>query len=363
MPTYQNTRALLGDQAALDAFITHGLTVFADDEIKTLRANLFYQQPLEEIYLPALESIQGNSSVIQGCDDLRKIYIGLTTGAVCTAHQNALTASNFGRAMIFVPDELVSSYLATAPWSNFPSRIKGVSQENDVFYDVSEISDSWETIIARVNDGTAASVYKIGQYKTVDLYTEGQIAFQICGINADELADGSGMAQLSFVGRQCLTTPRPINNNHNSNAGNVNGYGSVGGWKECLLRAALETDVLPLFPSAIAQAIKSVKKYSRTLNTDGTYTTNEETSDKLWIPSLHEMWTTSGIQETSGPQYDLIMYSNAARMRSTIGTAGSYHLRTSSSTTNFGAITADGAYHPSSRLPNVTNGVLLGFCL
>lgn len=359
MPNYQNTRDLLGDQAALDAFITHGLTVFADDEIKTLRPNLFYQQPLEEVYLPALESIQGNSSVFQKCDNLRKIYIGLTTGAVCSANAAALTAGNFGRAMIFVPDELVSSYLATAPWSNFPSRIKGVSQENDVFYDVSEIQDSWETILARVADGTAASTYKIGQYKTIDLYTEGDISFQIVGINADPLADGTGTAQLTFIGRQCLTTARKINNSYSS-GGKTNGSGGYGGWKECLLRAALETDVLPLFPSAIAQAIKTVKKYSRTRNTDDTTTDNEETADKLWIPSMREMWSGSG--ESSGPEYDLIMFSQAARVRNRVGSATTYHLRSSYDSNSFYVVNYNGYFNQYTYAGN-TQGVLLGFCL
>lgn len=363
MPNYQNTREILGDQAALDAFITHALTVLADDKIKTLRANAFLQQPLEEVYLPALETIQGSSPVFQECDDLKKIYIGLTTGAVCAANAACNLIGQIGRAMVFVPDDLVESYLSTTPWSKFPSRIKGVSHENDVFYDISEITDSWETIIARVNDGTAASVYKIGQYKTIDLYTEGQISFQIAGINADELADGSGMAQLSFIGRQCLTTARQINNSYSTTTGRVNGYGSYGGWKECLLRAALETDVLPLFPSAIAQAIKSVKKYSRTLNTDDTYTNNEETADKLWIPSRRELWM-SDAEETSGPQYDLIMYNTAARIRTRAGSTSTYHLRNSASNQAFGSIRTSGTYNAYQYAgPNQKSGVLLGFCM
>lgn len=375
MPNYQNTREVLGDQAALDALISNSLTVLADDEIKKVRANAFSHRVLEEIYLPALEmlgsSLYDSSSIFVECDDLRKVYISLTSDTVCAANTGIGFRDNIGRAIFFVPDNLVNTYKSTAPWSTIPNRIKGVSQENEVFYDISEITDSWDTIIGRVNDGTAANIYKIGQYKTIDLYTEGQISFQIVGINTDELADGSGTAQLTFLGRECLLNSRRYNQANVTSGGEIVptiGYGCYGGWKESELRSVLDNTILPLFPSAMIQAIKSVKKYSCTLNTDDTFTDNEETSDKLWIPSAKEIWT-STYAIAYDPTYDLIMYNQSARIRKRNNANNSYWLRGSRGSS--GIARSRLGYQPlitsygngSDSLGYASCSVLLGFCL
>lgn len=65
--------------------------------------------------------------------------------------------------------------------------------------EVAEITDSWDTIIANIDNGTYAAKYKVGNYKPLDLGTEGTINMQIVAMNADELADGSGYAPLTFV--------------------------------------------------------------------------------------------------------------------------------------------------------------------
>jgi len=60
---------------------------------------------------------------------------------------------------------------------------------------IAEIADDWETICANIDNGTAA--YKLGNYKPIDLGTEGIINFQIVAENADEKASG-GNAKYSF---------------------------------------------------------------------------------------------------------------------------------------------------------------------
>lgn len=63
---------------------------------------------------------------------------------------------------------------------------------------VEEITDSWDTIIANIANGTYRTKYKVGNYKPLDLGTEGTINMQIVAIDEDELASG-GYAPLSFL--------------------------------------------------------------------------------------------------------------------------------------------------------------------
>ena len=77
--------------------------------------------------------------------------------------------------------------------------------------EVKEIEDSWDEIIAACNDGTYATKYKIGNYKPLDLGSEGIVNMQIAGKDVDELADGSGMAKLTWISKELLNTPHRFN--------------------------------------------------------------------------------------------------------------------------------------------------------
>ena len=77
--------------------------------------------------------------------------------------------------------------------------------------EVAEITDSWETIMAHVAAGTAADTYKVGNYKALDLGTEGVVNMQIVGIQTDELYSGSEYAQLSWLSMELLATSHRMN--------------------------------------------------------------------------------------------------------------------------------------------------------
>lgn len=64
--------------------------------------------------------------------------------------------------------------------------------------EVEEIADSWATIIARAEAGTASQYYKVGNYKPLVIGSE-TINYQIIGIEKDDLADNSGKAGLTFM--------------------------------------------------------------------------------------------------------------------------------------------------------------------
>lgn len=73
-----------------------------------------------------------------------------------------------------------------------------------------EITDDWDTIIANVDNGTYKSAYKVGNYKPLNLGTEGTINMQIVAFDADELADGSDYAPMTFVAKELLNTARQM---------------------------------------------------------------------------------------------------------------------------------------------------------
>lgn len=79
-----------------------------------------------------------------------------------------------------------------------------------------EIEDSWDEILAACADGTYKQKYKIGNYKPLDMGTEGIINMQIAGKDVDALADGSGMAPLSWIGIELLKTSKRMNPSANT---------------------------------------------------------------------------------------------------------------------------------------------------
>lgn len=99
-------------------------------------------------------------------------------------------------------------------WNPSNTNIQGDTSCKAVFAsacEVAEISDDWSTIIASVNDGTYATKYKVGNYKALDLGSEGVVNMQIAGINKDALADGSGNAPITWISKELLTTNKRMN--------------------------------------------------------------------------------------------------------------------------------------------------------
>ena len=92
-----------------------------------------------------------------------------------------------------------------------PSFVESAMDCYAQFYDNSEIEDDWDAIIEECEAGTAAAKYKLGQYKALDLGSEGVITFKLVGIKRDTIGNGR-KAQLSFLATKALKTSRPMNN-------------------------------------------------------------------------------------------------------------------------------------------------------
>lgn len=118
-------------------------------------------------------------------------------------------------------------------WNPQPSNITGNTKCMAVFgspLEVREIEDSWDEILAACADGSYKQKYKIGNYKPLDLGAEGIINMQIAGREVDALADGSGMAPLSWVGIELLKTSKRVNPGHIKKVEEVKYTGGTHKW-------------------------------------------------------------------------------------------------------------------------------------
>ena len=249
-------------------------------------------------------------------------------------------------------------------WSPTPTGITGNTNCYAQFQSpvtVAEITDSWDTIIANVQNGTAASLYSIGNYKPLDLGTEGIINMQIVAKNKDPLAAGGGNATLTFIGMELLKTKHRMNP---ARVSGQSGTGGLGGWPACEMRTYLSGTILPLMPSNVASAIKEVLKYACSYTASGTRENNKQTRDKLWIPAAREVCVADGGYENSAKQYSLFFTDNASRIRHLADdtTAQEWWLRSAYSATEFRGVYINGG-GGFSRDAKTEFGVCLGFCI
>nr|WP_296042037.1 hypothetical protein [uncultured Blautia sp.] len=178
-------------------------------------------------------------------------------------------------------------------WNPEPKNITGTTKCYAKFgspLEVKEIEDSWDEIIAACNDGTYATKYKIGNYKPLDLGSEGIVNMYIVGKNKDNLADGSGLAKLSWISEELLNTSYIWNTAlvTNSDGTYVEGTGTIGGWGKSKIRTYLKENVKPLIPENVRNAIVNVEKSFETYDI---YGHKNETSgvDDVWIPGKNEI--------------------------------------------------------------------------
>lgn len=133
-----------------------------------------------------------------------------------------------------------------------------------------EIEDSWDTILASINNGTYATKYRLGMQKTIE-YGGARTTVRIAGIGADIDQNGERIP-LSFV----TVTSYIQNHWHTSNNSAVS-------WANCNLRTIVQTAITDYLPENISDHIIPAKK------TQWSYPGAWGSStDKFWIPSYYE---------------------------------------------------------------------------
>lgn len=211
------------------------------------------------------------------------------------------------------------------------------------------ITDSWDTIIANIDNGTYSTKYEVGDYKPIDLgSTYGVANMQIVAMDTDELV-GGGYAPLTFLSKEQLNQASKMN----STATNANGFPATD-----IMKPLLNNTLYPLLPTNVKNRIQTVNKTYYDYTTNSTLTTTE----KIFIPSRREMF--GGISyETSGVMYTSFFTDAAARRKPRNGESKSYWLRTAckDNNTNFMSLLGNGSSYNNSA--STSTGICLGFCL
>ena len=221
---------------------------------------------------------------------------------------------------------------------------------------------TWEQVIGSTQTGKYKT-FSVGDMKELDLGTEGTVNMQIVAIDADDLADGSGKAPLTFISKELLKTNHRMNPALSpSSAPYDEGTGSIGGWEKCEMRTYLKETVKPLIPQAVRSGIKEVTKYSKSYNSAGTAVNNAATTDDVWIPSDREIFGGSSY-ETSGPVYTDLFTDEDSRKKSVVGVASAsqWWLRSASGSNRFHSVRDNSTIASSVAISSYS--VALGFCL
>ena len=152
-------------------------------------------------------------------------------------------------------------------------------------------TDSWDTIVNAVKAGNA-SVYNVGDTKTVNMGTLGTHTLRIANKSTPSECSTTGFSQTAcgFVMEfaDLITT-------HNMNYTSTN----VGGWSASEMRTYVNTDIYNALPTELKNGITDTTVVSGHGSTAGE--TNFTSTDKLYLLSTHEVWedvdgdTSSGI--------------------------------------------------------------------
>ena len=229
---------------------------------------------------------------------------------------------------------------------------------------IETIEDSWEDIIASVNDGTYRSKYKLGDTKLLNLQgvleNGTEFHMQIVAFDTDELADGSGKAAITWISKELLRSGSMNSYRYTEDA---IVYEKIKGWEQSEMRSWLKSDILPGIPAVVRDAIKPVTKYSRTYDSAREVVPNARSIDDLWIPSKYEVIGATKTSETEGPSYTSFFQTNEDRIKKAAGrsNASLWWLRSAFDSSSYNYVYSDGSLNNYGLL--AVNAVAIGFCL
>lgn len=207
---------------------------------------------------------------------------------------------------------------------------------------------SWASISAVAEAGNAASIWSVGDVKTISI---GGVTYnaQIIGFNHDNKQAG-GKAGITWQLKDCLNTTAQMNTS-NTNAG---------GWTSSAMRASTLASVLGQLPEELQSVLKNVNKLTSAGNQSSTINT---TVDKLFLLSEIEIFgTTTYSFAGEGSQYAYYQAGNT-KIKKVNGSAGNWWERSplSSNTTGFCCVGSDGVAYGYGA--SNSYGVAFGFCV
>ena len=167
------------------------------------------------------------------------------------------------------------------PFDGFTPAPENVTADMDCY---ATFKDPWYEVLAAIDDGTYKTKYALGDTVPLNLGSEGIVDMQIIGFDADDLADGSGKAAITWSARVIPVTKHRMNPALVTNGDGTyqDGTGAIGGWEKCELRSYIKDTIKPLIPYNVRNAIKEVTKTQPAYDTTGAAYT-QTTTDDVWI--------------------------------------------------------------------------------
>ena len=167
--------------------------------------------------------------------------------------------------------------------ANYQAKSASISVSADIGpVGVSFATDSWETIAAVAENGTASEIYSIGDTKDITLSGIGTMTLEIADFDHDYLSGSTSASKagISMITRDLLPNTRQMNSSNTN----------VGGFPASALYDYLNGTILNALPSDLRSALKTTYKWYGT----GNNTTNGQWHGcKVWIPLEYEMFGTT----------------------------------------------------------------------
>ena len=205
----------------------------------------------------------------------------------------------------------VTMQYADGAWA-YRKAYAGVSGAWQMFStDTPLINATWEQVVGIANSGEDVSQFwQVGDRCPLILTGGETVYAQIAGFLHDNLADGSGLAAITFAFEDCISTT------YGMNASNTNS----GGWNGSLMRTSTLPPLLAQFPAVLQDSagIKTVNKIASA----GDKSSNLITSpDRLWLFSAEEV-TGKTLESAFGEGIIYPLFSTEANRIKGIGAGG-----------------------------------------
>lgn len=273
-------------------------------------------------------------------------HLILRSESICTLSESFVfnnTPIANGIGWIYVPSDLVESYKTASNWSIYANQIVSLDEYPKALSGET-ITDSWDEIFLAESDGSYKTKYSVGDTKYL-VVGGTYVLMQIVAFDRDILSsDHTSTAKITWLAKS-LSFEFSMNFAHVTK----------GGWADCECRKFLSDTIYEQIPENVRNKILAVDKtYTTTSSSSSTATI----SDKLWIPSMGEIYGSS-----TGIDYTDFFTDNSVRQKHNgLLTNNAYYwwLRSVSSSTAFHDVDIGGGVRYNNAFYNY--GVALGFC-
>ena len=281
------------------------------------------------------------------------MHLILRSNDVCSlASTSALTTTPIsnGIGWIYVPTDLVNTYKTASNWSTYADRIVSIDEYPKALTGET-ITDTWDEIFQAEDNNTYKTKYSVGDTKYL-IVGGTYVLMQIIAFDRDILSsDHTSTAKITWLAKS-LSFHFPMN------------FEAVteGGWADCECRKFLSDTIYEQIPENVRNRILAVDKtYIATSSSSSTATV----SDKLWIPSIRELYGSSPYENAGVDYTDFFTSSSISSIRIKhngllTNSATFWWLRSVASSMNFYCVSNGGGFSTTTASGIV--GFPLGFC-